>query len=33
MIEFTYPEPGHFMFHAHQSEFVELGWMSAFQVS
>jgi manganese oxidase len=33
MIEFTYDEPGHFMFHAHQSEFVELGWMSAFEVS
>ena len=33
MIEFTYEEPGHFMFHAHQSEFVELGWMSAFEVS
>jgi FtsP/CotA-like multicopper oxidase with cupredoxin domain len=33
MIEFTYDEPGHFMFHAHQTEFVELGWISAFQVS
>ena len=33
MIEFTYDQPGHFMFHAHQSEFVELGWMSAFEVS
>jgi FtsP/CotA-like multicopper oxidase with cupredoxin domain len=33
MIEFTYNEPGHFMFHAHQSEFVELGWISAFEVS
>jgi FtsP/CotA-like multicopper oxidase with cupredoxin domain len=32
MIEFTYPEPGTFMFHAHQTEFVELGWMSAFEV-
>ena len=30
MIEFTYQEPGRFMFHAHQSEFVELGWMSMF---
>jgi FtsP/CotA-like multicopper oxidase with cupredoxin domain len=28
MIEFTYDEPGHFMFHAHQTEFVELGWLS-----
>jgi len=33
MIEFTYDEPGRFMFHAHQSEFVELGWMSMFEVS
>lgn len=32
MIEFTYNQPGHFMFHAHQTEFVELGWMSAFEV-
>ncbi len=33
MIEFTYPEPGSFMFHAHQTEFVELGWMSFFEVT
>jgi FtsP/CotA-like multicopper oxidase with cupredoxin domain len=33
MIEFTYREPGTFMFHAHQTEFVELGWMSAFEVA
>ncbi|MDQ4064651.1 MAG: multicopper oxidase domain-containing protein [Actinomycetota bacterium] len=33
MIEFTYPEPGDFMFHAHQTEFVELGWMSFFKVT
>jgi FtsP/CotA-like multicopper oxidase with cupredoxin domain len=32
MIEFTYREPGTFMFHAHQTEFVDLGWMSAFEV-
>jgi len=32
MIEFTYAKRGHFMFHAHQTEFVDLGWMSAFQV-
>ncbi|MQB00584.1 MAG: multicopper oxidase domain-containing protein [Actinobacteria bacterium] len=32
MIEFTYPEAGHFMFHAHQTEFVDLGWLSAFEV-
>ncbi|MGH9118083.1 MAG: multicopper oxidase domain-containing protein [Acidimicrobiales bacterium] len=33
MIEFVYREPGHFMFHAHQTEFAELGWMSAFEVT
>jgi FtsP/CotA-like multicopper oxidase with cupredoxin domain len=33
MIEFTYDDPGQFMFHAHQSEFVELGWMSFFEVT
>lgn len=33
MIEFTYKEPGRFMFHAHQTEFVELGWMSFFEVT
>jgi FtsP/CotA-like multicopper oxidase with cupredoxin domain len=33
MIEFVYDEPGHFIFHAHQTEFVELGWLSAFEVS
>ena len=33
MLEFTYHERGQFMFHAHQSEFVQLGWMSMFEVS
>ncbi|MGH2748963.1 MAG: multicopper oxidase domain-containing protein [Actinomycetota bacterium] len=33
MIEFVYPEPGRFMFHAHQTEFVDLGWMSFFEVT
>jgi FtsP/CotA-like multicopper oxidase with cupredoxin domain len=33
MIEFTYRSPGHYMFHAHQTEFAELGWMSAFEVT
>jgi len=33
MIEFTYDQPGHFMFHAHQTEFVQLGWLSTFEVS
>jgi FtsP/CotA-like multicopper oxidase with cupredoxin domain len=32
MLEFTYRWPGEFMFHAHQTEFVELGWMSLFKV-
>jgi FtsP/CotA-like multicopper oxidase with cupredoxin domain len=26
-------EPGRYMFHAHQSEFAELGWMSFFEVA
>lgn len=29
---FAEHEPGLYMFHAHQSEFVELGWMSVFDV-
>ena len=33
MLEFTYREPGRYMFHAHQTEFAELGWMSFFEVS
>jgi FtsP/CotA-like multicopper oxidase with cupredoxin domain len=33
MIEFAYKEPGEFMFHAHQTEFIELGWMSRFRVT
>jgi FtsP/CotA-like multicopper oxidase with cupredoxin domain len=34
ILEFTYAEhePGLYMFHAHQSEFAELGWMSHFEV-
>ncbi len=34
ILEFTFQEhePGIYMFHAHQSEFLELGWMSAFEV-
>jgi FtsP/CotA-like multicopper oxidase with cupredoxin domain len=32
VLEFRYTRPGRFMFHAHQSEFVELGWMSFFEV-
>jgi FtsP/CotA-like multicopper oxidase with cupredoxin domain len=32
IIELTYRMPGRFMFHAHQSEFTELGWMGIFDV-
>lgn len=32
MIEFTYEHTGRFMFHAHQTEFNDLGWMSLFEV-
>ena len=31
-IDFAGNEPGLYMFHAHQSEFAELGWMSFFKV-
>jgi FtsP/CotA-like multicopper oxidase with cupredoxin domain len=30
--EICFKEEGHFMFHAHQSEFTELGWMGFFDV-
>ncbi len=32
ILEFTYNHTGRFMFHAHQSEFAELGWMGFFEV-
>ena len=32
VLEFTYDLPGRYMFHAHQSEFAELGWMGTFDV-
>jgi FtsP/CotA-like multicopper oxidase with cupredoxin domain len=32
IVEFTYDRAGKFMFHAHQSEFAELGWMGLFDV-
>ena len=34
ILEFSFEnhEPGIYMFHAHQSEFAELGWMSHFEV-
>lgn len=33
VMEFTFEHTGLFMFHAHQSEFAELGWMGLFDVS
>jgi manganese oxidase len=32
MLEFHYKMPGKFMFHAHQSELAELGWVGMFEV-
>jgi len=32
VVEFSYRYPGKYMFHAHQSEFAELGWMGFFEV-
>jgi FtsP/CotA-like multicopper oxidase with cupredoxin domain len=32
IMEFRYKFPGRFMFHAHVSEFAELGWMGLFEV-
>lgn len=31
VLEFTLDDPGRYMFHAHQSEFTELGWMGFFE--
>jgi FtsP/CotA-like multicopper oxidase with cupredoxin domain len=31
IVEMRFPLPGKFMFHAHQSEFTELGWMGFFE--
>ncbi len=31
--EMRFPTPGPFMFHAHKTEFAELGWMGHFEVS
>jgi FtsP/CotA-like multicopper oxidase with cupredoxin domain len=31
ILETTWRYPGDFMFHAHQSEFAELGWMGLFR--
>lgn len=32
ILEMKFPYPGKFMFHAHKSEFAELGWMGFFEV-
>ena len=32
LLEMTFDHPGLFMFHAHQAEFAELGWMGLFEV-
>ena len=32
VLEFSYKFPGRYMFHAHQSEFQELGWNGVFEV-
>ena len=34
IVQFSFAgfEPGRYMFHAHQSEFAELGWMSFFEL-
>ncbi len=32
MLEFSYKFPGLFMFHAHNTEFAELGWTGNFEV-
>ena len=31
--EWRFPHPGKYMFHAHQSEFTELGWQGFFEVA
>jgi len=32
ILEFRYDDPGRYLFHAHQSEFSELGWLGQFDV-
>lgn len=32
ILEFTYKHPGRYMFHAHKTEFAELGWTGIFDV-
>ncbi len=33
VLEWRFPTTGRFMFHAHQSEFTELGWQGLFEVA
>lgn len=33
ILEFTYHNPGEFMFHSHKTEFTRLGWMGFFNVT
>jgi manganese oxidase len=33
VLEMSFKYPGKYMFHAHQSEFAELGWMGMFEVA
>jgi FtsP/CotA-like multicopper oxidase with cupredoxin domain len=33
VVEFTYPYKGLYMFHAHKTEFAELGWTGLFEVA
>jgi FtsP/CotA-like multicopper oxidase with cupredoxin domain len=33
ILEFKYTYPGRYLFHAHQSEFAELGWLGQFEVT
>ena len=33
ILEWRFPYPGRYMFHAHQSEFTELGWQGFFEVT
>jgi FtsP/CotA-like multicopper oxidase with cupredoxin domain len=32
ILEWRFASPGRYMFHAHQSEFTELGWQGFFEV-
>ena len=32
ILEFRFHYPGQYMFHAHKTEFAELGWMGFFEV-